>query len=133
METLDDVLAHYGIPGMKWGVRRSRRELKRARRDAPSKLSEDARRAERAKEKVKKTGLSSLSNQEIEQLTKRLKLEQQYANLVPAQTNRMARGQSFIKKTLEVGTTVNQAISFANSPAGKMVRNSIKESKKSKK
>jgi signal recognition particle subunit SEC65 len=88
-ETLDDVLEHYGIKGMKWGVRRTEEQLARARgkrfgrkSKEPPPQSEDAKRARASAEKVKKEGVSSLSNQELQQLNKRLNLEKNYSDLV---------------------------------------------------
>lgn len=88
-QTLDEVLEHYGIKGMKWGVRRTREQIDRARgkRKAKGKpvtptKSQDAERAEATKAKVAKEGVSSLSNQELQQLNKRLNLEKNYSDLV---------------------------------------------------
>ena len=89
METLDDVLAHYGIKGMKWGVRRSEAQLARARGKKEAKRkkkegpppSEDAAKARESQTKAKKEGLATLSNRELQELNKRLNMEQQYRNL----------------------------------------------------
>jgi hypothetical protein len=86
-QTLDDVLEHYGIKGMKWGVRRTREQIARARGKRIEKgkpvtpVSEDAKRARASAEKVQKEGVSSLSNQELQQLNKRLNLERNYSDL----------------------------------------------------
>jgi len=59
-------LKHYGILGMKWGVRtRSERG------------SSDHKRAS----SLKRKRLSDLSNEELKHLTTRMNLEQQYKNL----------------------------------------------------
>lgn len=89
MSDLDDILAHYGIKGMRWGVRRSRAELDRAagRRVAKgkpvtkTKASADAIRAAQLKKTAKKQGTKVLSNNELKELNTRIQLEQQYKNL----------------------------------------------------
>jgi len=86
-QTLDDVLEHYGIKGMRWGVRRTREQIDRARgkRKAKGKpvtpVSEDAKRARAAQTKAKTEGVGALSNQELQQLNKRLNLEKNYSDL----------------------------------------------------
>lgn len=59
----DDYLAHYGIKGMKWGVRKKRNE------------SSDAKAASATKRKAKKHGSESLSNKELKTLQDRRSLE----------------------------------------------------------
>lgn len=68
---LDDVLSHYGIKGMKWGVRRANPSGK----PAPS---GDHETAKAAKAKVKAGGLKSLSNEELKTYLERMDLEKRY-------------------------------------------------------
>lgn len=76
MDTLEEALAHYGIKGMKWGVRR-----KNPSASEPG--SEDSERAEAAKSKAKAKGSKALSNRELQDLINRMNLEQQYERLRP--------------------------------------------------
>lgn len=71
-------LMHYGIPGMRWGVRRSRAQLAGGRRKSNTdNWSEDAKTASA----LKKKNVHELSNAELRKLNERKMLEQQYANL----------------------------------------------------
>lgn len=75
-DNADEVLAHYGVKGMKWGVRRNRSSSKPA-------ASEDATRASEFAARAKKGGSKTLSNKELQDLVTRMNLEQQYARLQP--------------------------------------------------
>jgi hypothetical protein len=68
---MDDVLGHYGIKGMKWGVRR-------ANPSAKPTPSGDHETAKAAKAKVKAGGLKSLSNDELKTYLERMDLEKRY-------------------------------------------------------
>ena len=87
-------LYHYGVPGMKWGVRKSEDKLSRiSSRSKKEKWSEDA--TEVAKLKTKK--VSQMSNAELKKVNTRKDLEQNYHRLNP----------SAIKKGLAIaGATV---------------------------
>ena len=69
-----DELMHYGVLGMKWGVRRSERQLARARKKAES-MHEDYKKAHGNK------SIKSMSNQELKEANNRLQMESQYKSL----------------------------------------------------
>lgn len=71
-------LYHWGIKGMKWGVRKDRTTGGKKRRQG-STMSEDAATAKA----LKKKKLNELSNAELKKLNERKNLEQQYHNLNP--------------------------------------------------
>jgi hypothetical protein len=106
-ETLDEVLAHYGVKGMKWGVNRGRR-----RPSAPD--SPDAAQAKAVRSQIKSNrGTDSLSNQDLRALVQRMSLEQQYSQL---SANRASFGKRFVTGVLKnVGT--QQATSVLNEQA----------------
>lgn len=116
-ETVDDILAHYGKKGMKWGVRRSPK---------PG-ASQDAQRTGSFRKTAKRGGTKALSTKELQELVTRMNLEQQYSRLTQTTTPlaRIKQGSAAVAGILAIGGTVNQAIQFANSPAGKMVRNQL--------
>lgn len=109
--TLDAVLAHHGIKGMKWGVRRDnpsgssgptpitinakpgKKIVTTGGKHLPT--SEDAKQAAIIKQKARASGPQSLSNDEMRLLVNRMQLEQQYAKLNPKQ---VTLGEKFLKE-----------------------------------
>lgn len=84
-------LMHYGILGMKWGVRRNRKELERARK--ARRASDDSKKAEKSKAK----DISELSNEELRELNNRMQLERQYRDLKKSE---MDPGKKFVQEVL---------------------------------
>lgn len=90
-------LYHYGVKGMKWGVRRYQNEDgsrtaagKRRERMKPSSEHNQTRTAQ-AK------GPSKLSNDELRKVNERLQLEETYKRLTSSQVK---KGESWVKKSL---------------------------------
>ena len=74
----NNYLQHYGVLGMKWGVRRSQKRLARIDKKAKKQnWSEDAKSA--AEIKTKK--LKQMSNADLKKLNERTRLENEYKNL----------------------------------------------------
>lgn len=97
--TLEDTLAHFGVKGMKWGVRRPVGSSGRVTGGSSHPSSSDAERAKEYHKKATTAGVHVLSNQELEHLTKRMNLEQQYTRL-RASGNKRAAGQKIAKDIL---------------------------------
>lgn len=108
----NDNLAHFGVKGMRWGVRK----------DEPA--HEDSARATSAATKAKTGGVHTLSNEELRKLNERLNLEQQYSSLSSNKTT-VNRGNSKVKQLLKLGQTANEVNTFAGSPAGKAIKKTI--------
>ena len=122
--SVSDVLMHYGIKGMKWGVRRSQKELDRAAGRKPSKPgpSEDATRAASLKKKVRSGGTKALSNDEMKDLLGRMDLEQRYSRANP---NLLKRGQSAVRDFISATGTANNLLTLANSPVATLVKTEL--------
>ena len=75
MDPVDEVLAHHGVKGMKWGVRRNR--------SGKSAAHPDAVKAKLFKEKVKTSSTDALSTEELQHLVQRMNLEKQFSTLRP--------------------------------------------------
>jgi len=96
-------LWHYGVPGMKWGVRR--RSSSSSSSTSTTNTSEDHKKATVALSKP----ASSLSNQEMQELITRMNLEQQYVRLTsqapaPVPPTRTAKAAKFVSNLmLEIG------------------------------
>lgn len=115
-----DSLAHVGIKGMRWGFRRSDAQLGKASTDAA-----DATRAAATQKAIKKAGSTSVaSDADLNHLVNRLNLEKRYTD-IKSSTSISTRTQSKVKKILSVGDTMNTAIKFAASPAGKALATKI--------
>lgn len=102
-ETVDDILEHFGIRGMHWGVRKDRttrvkvgEELKTIK--VPHNTSTDAMKAHNSAVMIKKHGIKSVTNQELKDLNYRISLEQNFHKMVPKETGRIKKGRDIMEK-----------------------------------
>jgi len=84
VKDLDDVLQHYGIKGMRWGIRR-------ANPSASAPASEDHQNSVATKKQIKTSGTKSLSNQELKTYLERMDLEQRYNKANPSASKKAGK------------------------------------------
>lgn len=104
-------LAHYGIKGMKWGVRRTEAQLARARGNTTSKKSESAVK-KKSSTSISNKKISEMSDEELNRIVNRLQLEKRYRDLNP---EKVSAGKKF------VNTVMNQVVVPAATEAGKQI------------
>ena len=95
-------LYHYGILGMKWGVRRTPEQLARARKSSSEKVHDDYKKAHDSK------SVKEMSDDELRSRLNRLNMEQQYTKLNPSSVR---NGKNFINKVI---SDVDRAASTAD-------------------
>lgn len=76
--TESDFLEHFGIPGMKWGVRRNRKSSSRKSSRKSKKESRPIDAESDFLTKNKKRDLSTMSNEELQRINTRMNLENNY-------------------------------------------------------
>ena len=109
-------LAHYGIKGMKWGIRRYQNKdgsLKPAGRKRYSSDYESTR-------SLRKKSYKELSNEELRSLNKRLNLESEYRRLNPKGID---KGQQVARQLLAVAGTAGSLYALSKSPIVKSGKN----------
>lgn len=117
----EDVLAHFGVKGMKWGVRRS----SGSKDSSPG--SEDFEKARTALGKAKSGGTKALSNKEMQEIVTRMNLEQQYSKLNP-KTNPIKKGQKAANEVLAVFGTAAALHAASKSPLAQELRKNLAKS-----
>jgi hypothetical protein len=85
----DKFLQHFGIPGMKWGIRRFRQMQERH----VSERSSD----ENVKREIRKKKVHAMSNAELKKINERMQLEKTYRELKAAD---ISGGHKFVKGLL---------------------------------
>ncbi len=105
---IDNSLAHVGVKGMRWGVRKGKR--------APS---EDYVKARQLKAK----GIRAMSNAELKAVNERLQLEASFKNLNPT---KISKGRKKVKQFLEDLGTMNKAVEISKGAAGTAVKSLLK-------
>ena len=119
VDNVDDFLAHYGVPGMKWGVRKRASEAigeakARVKKEVAERSSTettvrakpgqmvrvvggnkrgphaDAVNARVSEQVAKRSTLDALSNKDLQHLVNRMNLEAQYRNLAVKETRKSA-------------------------------------------
>lgn len=117
--TVEVFLAHYGVKGMKWGIRKDRSPRDVTVQNRPGRrvktagghnqpASGDAIKVARYRQQARKSSLDSLSNQELKELVNRMNLEQQFSNL-SRQRSVITRGNDTVKRAVGLNNSLNDA------------------------
>lgn len=116
----DNPVKHYGVRGMKWGVRRTREQRSEAKKQEAQRHQDSARARELMKKKV-----SSLSNEELAFVNQRRQLEANYAKLNPKKS---ARRKQKIKGHLETLALIETTFKATQQPvAQRVIKKTIKK------
>ncbi len=123
MDTLDKILAHHGVKGMRWGFRKDRSSSSSGPAGVTVKVkpgkgvvkttgghghavSEEAVRAAALRQVAKTSSSHALTNKDLQDLITRMNLERQYSTLT---ASKKGAGRTFVEKLLK--DTVNQEVS----------------------
>ena len=114
MDYRSNELYHYGVLGMKWGVRRSRKSR--------ATWHEDAKTAR----ELRKKSVNEMSNAELKKLNERSQLERQYRDLNPSTVK---KGMKFVTSAAAItGTAMalynnsNAIVKIGKKVADKIIR-----------
>lgn len=113
-------LYHFGIKGMKWGIRRTPMQLghktknKNQRKNDKQALNKKARIDKKKREVLKSRSAKELykyanlfDTRELQEAYNRLQLERNIQNLVPKEVK---KGQNFTQKVIKSGRTVSDLL-----------------------
>ena len=116
---MSNELYHYGVLGMKWGVRRDRSTSAGFRKKRSR--SDDSRDASA----IKKKKLSQMSNAELKKVNERRRLEQEYSRLNSKSVSRgwkyVATAASVMGTALSVYNSGSQLIGIGKKAGNKIV------------
>ncbi len=134
----DDVLAHFGIMGMKWGVRRepgangrvgsggtersNARKAAKVEKKIQKQIADDFKK----EKELRKKGYKNLSTKELKELTQRMQLEKQLRELTVSDTT---KGMEVVKAITGVGTTVAALYAVSQTPLGQAIKKGITQHK----
>jgi len=119
----ENEIRHYGIKGMKWGVRRTPAQLghivRRTSGKAPAQTAKKAapKKTSTSSDTPKQKKLSELTDDEIRQRISRLELERRYKDLAKEEPKKVSRGKRFCMDVLETigkNTLTNLGTQAAN-------------------
>lgn len=96
---MNNELYHYGILGMKWGVRRTPEQLGHR----PIKKKKTASEHNDYKKAHSEKSIKSMSDKELRERLNRLQMEQQYSKLSDSDCN---KGKTYINRIIRAGSTI---------------------------
>ena len=116
-------LRHYGVLGMKWGVRKNNTsatlQKKKTIADESSRLLDSASRVKSTSRNIKssakgKKALEDMTDKELQDVVNRMGMEERYLSLT---LQRRSAGQEYVDGAFQIGaaalTTVSSALAIA--------------------
>lgn len=121
---MENELYHYGVLGMKWGVRRTPAQLARARgktRSSSSDNDTDNNKAKTSSNTSAKKSISEMTDDELRKTINRMQLEQQYRNLNP---EKVSAGKKFVN-TLTKQVLIPSAVEASKNVLKPVIENAM--------
>ena len=101
---MNDELYHYGVLGMRWGVRRARKNsVSTPRKSRRQRILDDPNTSDDYRNTHTKKKVNQMSDVELRQRINRLQMEQQYARL---SREHVSAGKVYMDKVIKAGATV---------------------------
>lgn len=118
----DTELLHYGVKGMRWGVRKRRpsgssprAKSSTAKAKPPAKPTARVSSDHVTAQTIKSRKVSELSNAELQMLNRRMELEKKYRDLNPS---KIAKGLKIAKQVVDTATTAQKLYKLVKDPLG---------------
>ena len=126
----ENVLAHYGIRGMKWGVRRYQNKDGSLTAAGKKRYSSDGGNAGTTKSTTSSSSgrkkVSEMTDDELNRAVRRLQLEQQYRQLNP---EKVSAGQKFVNKVAK-DVIIPAATTVARNAVQKVMQDAVSKALK---
>ena len=125
----DEYLAHYGVLGMKWGVRKDVRpqghQSEKTNTKRKKKVSMDVSEDKKQSNVLLKKHPDDLSNVELKRLNNRMELESNYKRLTKTDKSKFQKGYDYVKTGLAIAGTATAAYNLAKSPMMKAAQTQV--------
>lgn len=108
----EDFLSYYGVPGMRWGVKKSKSSSSGSRKQSSRSYKKSYNKTVKSRKKTKYEDISTLSDQELRSRVNRMQLERQYSSLLKDQAYAVKKGKNKAKGILRKnsGEVANESV-----------------------